>query len=344
MTERFYLAGDVSSALTQFAAYGLALLAEEEFPDAQVSLSYTQEARPRAVLDLKVVRADDVAVAVRDVAQRWSQPDAWAQKLLRYPDGKKSAHRSPFSPRIKGFEDEETWLEHVSFRAAELDRLVDDHLALQFIHGLGEAAYWRKESNSPRPDDGASRWEMKTRNRGEEFIANRFAGLVKEVATWAPQQILNGLAGTTLNDVIGKQKADSRTSTGLTRPQPVDNALALVALLGMSLMPPIRDLRGISITPGAYPRRVTHPRWMVLPVPIEPTTVDRMRSIMLSAQFDHVAEAAVGQAKADSEMETAGRAWLRSRNIAAVSVFQIFKGGSSSAPERQVLDGTLVIL
>lgn len=344
MTERLYIAGDVSSALTHFASYGLALLIEEERPGAQVLLTYTEDSPPRSVLVLRGVSSADVGIAVQKVAQRWSCPESWAQKLLLYPDGKKHALRSPFSPRIKGFEDEKTWTGHVSFRAAELDRLSEDGLALQFIHGLGEAAYWRKESNSPRPDDGASRWEMKTRNRGEEFIANRFAGLVREVATWDSQQILTGIKGVSLNDAIGNQKSDSRTSTGLTRPQPVDNALAFVALLGMGIMAPIRDLHGISITPGAYPQRVTHPKWMVLPVPINPTTMERMRSILLSAQFDLVARARVGEAWGDNDLETTGRAWLRSRNIAAVSVFPIFKGGSSSAPERQVLDGTLVVL
>lgn len=344
MTEKFHLAGDVSSALTHFAAYGVALLIEAECPDARVLLSYSQESRPRAILELDGINSEGVAVAVREVAHRWSQPDSWAQKLLSYPDGKGSALRSPFSPRIKGFIDEETWTRHILFRSAELDRLGEDKLALQFINGLGEAAYWRRESNPPRPDDGASRWEMKTRNRGEEFIANRFSGLVREVATWDSPQILNGLVGCSVKDAIGKQKADSRTSTGLTRPQPVDNAMAFVALLGMGLMPPIRDIRSISTTPGAYPRQVTHPKWMVLPVPIEPITVERMRSIILSEQFDLVAKVAVGDSDELPEMEVAGRAWLRSRNVAAISIFPIFKGGSSLASERQVLDGTLEIL
>lgn len=344
MTEQIYLSGDVTSALTHFAAYGLALLVEEELAGARARISYSEEAQPRAIVDLEGATSLEVAEAVRKVAVRWTEPGSWTQERLDYPDGKKSAMRSPFSPRIKGFEDEETWARHIAFRAAHLDSLVDDRLALQFINGLGEAAYWRRESNSPRPDDGASRWEMKTRNRGEEFIANRLSVLVAEVSTWGASDILSGLEGTTLNDAIGKQKPDSRTSTGLTRPQPTDNALAFVALLGLGMMPPIRDIHGISVTPAAYPHRVTHPRWMVLPVPIVPTTVERLRSVLYSAHLDAVAQSAVGIESQEEDLHGAGRAWLRSRNIAAVCVFSIFKGGSSSAPERQVLSGTLEIL
>lgn len=344
MTDQIRLAGDVTSALTHFAAYGLALLVEEEIEGASARLFFTQEAQPRAVVDLEGATPLDVARAVQKTAERWAQPESWVQELLDYPDGKKSALRSPFSPRIKGFEDEETWARHTAFRATHLDSLIDDRLALQFIHGLGEAAYWRRESNSPRPDDGASRWEMKTRNRGEEFIANRFSSLVAEVSTWDAAEILSGLEGTTLNDAIGKQKPDSRSSTGLTRPQPTDNALALAGLLGIGLVPPIRDIHGISITPGAYPHGVTHPRWMVLPVPIVPVTLERLRSMLFSPHLDAVAQAAVGIETQEQDLEGAGRAWLRSRNFAAVSIFSIFKGGSSSAPERQVLSGTLVVL
>ncbi|WP_426716400.1 hypothetical protein [Corynebacterium auriscanis] len=344
MTARISLAGDVSSALTHFATYGLAILVEEEIVGARVMISYTHDPQPRSVLEIGGVTEVDVAEAIRKVAIRWSLPDSWTQSVMEYPDGKKVESRSPFSPRIKAFGDRKTWVKHFAFRHDFLDRLSDDGLALQFINGLGEAAYWRKESNSPRPDDGASRWEMKTRNRGEEFVVHRFAGLATEVATWDPWQIVEGLKGRSVNDVIGKNNSDSRTSTGLTRPQPTDNALAFVALLGMGLMPPIPNVRGMSITPGAYPQHTIHPRLMILPVPSEYVTVERIRSIIYSAQLDVVARRILEGSVNDPELDEAERVWLKHRNIAALAVFPIFKGGSSSAPERQVLDGSLVIL
>ncbi|OHR23861.1 hypothetical protein HMPREF2787_10550 [Corynebacterium sp. HMSC061H03] len=344
MTQRMLIAGNVSSALTHFATYGLALLIDSDIDGAESRVFFTEEAYPRAILEIDGCAPPDVATALRAIAQRWADRKSWAQATMEYPDGKQTVARSPFSPRIKQFGDSLVWERHSSFRNNYLDSLSTDSMALQFIQGLGEAAYWRQESNSPRPDEGASRWEMKTRNHGQEFIVHRLAPLVTELAAWPVEQILGGLEGKILNDVIGKNKADSRSASGFTAPRPTDNALAFAALLGMSMVPPIRNIDALSVTPGAYPQNITHPNWMVLPVPTTPVTSERLRSILLSKQLDEVAKSVLEMNGNRLSAPEAGKIWLRNRGVPAVAVFSILKAGSASAPERQVLNGNLVVL
>ncbi|MEX3504814.1 aldehyde dehydrogenase [Corynebacterium sp. LK2510] len=344
-SEHLTLAGDVTSALTHFAAFGLMIVIQEECEHARALFWFTEEPSPRAVLHLDGCNRMEVAEAVGRVARRWAADNSWVQETVSYPSGNGNAEeRSPFSPRIKAFTDPQTWQKHSAFRHGHIDALAGDGVARRLIAGLGEAAYWRAESNSARPDEGASRWEMKTRNKGQEFIVHRLAPLVSEVASWSVDDILDGIEGKCLRDAIGKMAPDSRTSTGLTTPQPVDNALALIALLGMGMMPPVVRLRGIAVTPGAYPNTVTHPQWMVLPVPVCPVTAERFHGVVLSSQFDQVTRSILGFEEEKSGLDTAGRAWMISRNLPAVAVFPILKTGSSSAPERQVLNGNLVVL
>jgi CRISPR-associated protein Csb3 len=60
------------------------------------------------------------------------------------------------------------------------------------IGALGEPAYWPTDRNA---DAGASRWEMKTRNQGAEFVGNRLVPLAQAVAARTIEQTLTGLTG-----------------------------------------------------------------------------------------------------------------------------------------------------
>src|SRR5690606_39049936 len=107
----------------------------------------------------------------------------------------------------------------------------------RFIGALGEPAYWAASNDGIRPDNGASAWEMKTRNRGEDFVRNRLSLLAKSVSQRGEQQVLSGLLGTSIVDEVGKNGLDSRTPTGLAAPGVADNARAWCALWAISLFP-----------------------------------------------------------------------------------------------------------
>lgn len=353
MMSTITLAGTMKQALTHFALLGLAKIAETAYP-GKVRLWWSTDAIPRAHLSVEGADVEDLARLVRNLATDWSKDQAWPQIRRDYHHGKATSVASPFSPRIKAIDavkNPDEWKGHQDARIKVLDVLdaERDWLSLELISALGEPAYWRQENKDPRPDHGASRWEMKTRNRGEEFVSQRFGPLCREVAEWDFSAISAGLSGEILNDSIGKNASNSRTSTGLTPPGPVDVAVAFVALVGIAAFPMARHTHRINATPGAFPATRLHPSVMVLPMPTTPVTPSRMGGIIESEELG-VITVREGTRMVNKEKEgvtihvTQAAAWLRSRQVPAVTVFPVLLGGSSSAPERQVLNGELRLL
>ena len=349
------LAGDYRSALTHFALYGLAMLTEVHHPGA-VTLGWSDEATPKAQLNLEGIGLQTVAEYVAQYSAQLALADSWVAVNNEYGSGKKKAIFSPFSPRIRGIDPQinpDDWNNHQKARFDALDRLNldNDLLSLRWIAGLGEAAYWRFSNKERRPDHGASRWEMKTRNKGEEFVQHRLRPLCKELSKWSVEDISSGVIGATLRDTVGKNSADSRTSTGFTPPGPADVALTFAALLGIACFPVVLKVDQLSITPGAWPSDKLHPDNMVLPITTQKITPARLRAILRSRSFAEAVESVCG-VEADARESNAisilgsvrSAEWLKDRGVKAVVRFPILLAGSSSAPERQVQYGTVVPL
>lgn len=348
MTNNISLAGDVSSALSHFALAGLAQVARK-ISRRPVYISWTKRAVSTPQLIVDDVTLEDIAAELINVASTWS--GGWTSVTHTYGAGE----FSPFSPRFKPIDvakHPEDWQSHQAARKEAMDKLgvENDYLALRLIHGLGEAAYWRFDKKNPRPDHGASRWEMKTRNKGQEFIKDRFQLLAKEVAGWEMQRVVDGLTGRALQDVIGKNSETSRSSSGFTPPGPTDNALALAAILGISVFPVFHRMHKISITPCAFPDTKLHPDFMVLPVPLTPITVERYENIIVSGSLAKiVAEngAARGRPRADSNADSDNgdaHEQLKVLGVPACAIFKVNLGGSSSAPERYIEEGRVQLL
>jgi CRISPR-associated protein Csb3 len=343
------LGGPIGSALTHFAVYGLADIAETAFGPG-VTLGWTDAQEPRARVTVPDVTDGEIAAAVLRAASSESPRD-WHEKQVSYSSGTVA---SPFAPRFKAIDTDkhpEDWMRHQNARLRVLDALTAqrDTAELRFLDALGEASYWHIIRRQRQPDLGASRWEMKTRNQGQEFITHRYAPLCRELATWSPEQVLGGLTGASLRDPLGKDKQDSRSSTGFTPPGPADNAVVFCALRGITDFPMAHRVSTINATPGAWPAAALHPRSMLLPVPTAPITPARLRSVIVSAQLADLHDALMGTGEdagrdraADPAVPVraeAARAWLAVRQVTAVMRFPILKTGSSSAPERQVLEG-----
>jgi CRISPR-associated protein Csb3 len=343
------LGGAISSALTHFALYGLADIAADRFGSG-VTLGWTGEQEPKAWVGVPSATAEEISQAVLDAAST-DAPRDWPSVQLNYSS---KAVASPFSPRIKAIDTDKhpaDWERHQHAREDALDALTDagDLAELRFLAALGEASYWHIANNTRQPDRGASRWEMKTRNRGEEFISQRYGPLCRDLSTWSCEQVFEGLSGAGLRDPLGKNKQDSRSSTGFTRPTPTDNALVFCALRGIAEFPLAHRVSKINTTPGAWPDFVLHPRSMLLPVPTAPVTLARLRSVIVSRQLAilhefHMSDTEMREGRDGTHVVSpldaeVARTWLASRRCDAVVRFPIFKTGSSSAPERQVLDG-----
>lgn len=349
------LAGDYTSALTHFAQYGLASLAEQYHPQG-VTLGWSREAVPKAQITVKGADAHTLAGYLQKLAEQLSEPDTWVMRDVIYGSGKDEKKFSPFSPRIRVIDTKKystDWRKHQKARHEILDNLTanQDIPNLCWISGLGEAAYWRFDRKDNRPDHGASRWEMKTRNKGEEFVQHRLRPMCVELTNWSAEKILSGLSGESLNDSLGKNKSDSRTSTGFATPQPTDVALVFAALLGISVFPVIHQVHQLSVTPGAWPSDSLHPQKMVLPIATEHMTLARLRTTLRNRAYAQTVEQVCNpeydkyNSTAESVFESAGSTeWLKARGIQAVVRFPIKLAGSDSAPERQVQVGKSVLL
>lgn len=347
------LGGPVTSAFTHFALYGLAGIVEDRFGPV-VTLQWSEAQEPVCSVTVPGTSTEEMARAVLEAATPEGARN-WSSIQLEYSS---KAKASPFAPRIKAIDTDrhrEDWDRHQNARHRAIDSLLEegDFDELRFIGALGEASYWHVANNSRQPDRGASRWEMKTRNRGEEFISQRYRPLCEELSTWTVPQILDGLTGKAVRDPLGKNKQDSRSSTGFTRPAPADNAKAFCALRGISAFPVARLVTRINATPCAWPPTVLHPRSMILPVPTRAVTPARLRSVIVSEQLACLHEALmartepsnsrVGKVGEDPLETSAAKKWLAARSMAAVVRFPVLRTGSSSAPERQVLDGEVIL-
>ncbi len=341
-----HLAGADTSALTHFALYGLANIVESETAHT-VLLRWNPETRT-AELHLDALHHDDIGQAVHAHATRCAEQASWLHARVDHGGRPNTA---AFSPRIKLADTDEEWRTLQNVRTTHLDRLLDTdaYMDLAMIGGLGEPAHWRFVSKERRPDHGASRWEMKTRNQGEEFVGQRLLPMAEAVAARTPEAILDGLTGKTIIDELAGRKPNSQTATGFTRPATTDCAVAWCALWGITNFPTIHRISAISRTPAAFPGRVLHPTKMVLPIITNPITTARVRTILVSEALDTIADHLIGRPTDDhDEPDTTGAEaaskWLEARGIPAVMLFPIQKVGSDAAPQRIVLAGQVKLL
>lgn len=333
MTE-FVLASDYRSALSHFAGYGLAAILEDQGARG-LRIHWSDGAVPRLVLTGAGTPLD-VATAVHEHAETHSRPRSWVQQTFTVDGVGKNSEVGLFSPRIARPGDRAAWEALFTARHNSQDREENsgwlDSLMLQ---ALGEPAHWLVGTDLDEPDRGASRWEMKTRNRGEDFTRNRLSKLAHTVAARSVDGVLAGLTGESTTDEAGKDSDSSRSGTGLTRPARVDNAIAWCAIWGISWFRLIPRVKVQSFTPGATPPNRVHPAKMALPLASTPIAPARLRRILRSSEFD---DAAFGAADLPEQRAAIDR--LRRSGISGIVVFPIEVGGSSSAPERIVLSGT----
>lgn len=324
-------------ALDHFAGYGLTSILEDA-GEQDLRLRWTDEAVPRLILSGLNRDALTVSTTVKDHATRHTDPQSWIQRTTTVRRKGKDNEVGLFSPRIAAPEEPNGWKVLFAERRSVQDEADNaGWLDATMVQALGEPAHWMFGQKDAQYDSGASRWEMKTRNRGEDFTRNRLSRLAAVISVRTPEAILSGLTGKTLSDEAGRDSADSRSGTGFTRPGPVDNALAWCALWGVASFLLIPQDTTLAATPGSWPRNRVHPNQMTLPLVTSPTSPAKLRRIIRSRTFDVAAYATGNNADVSN---AASREILRKIGVTGFVRFPILKTGSSSAPERQVLAGS----
>jgi CRISPR-associated protein Csb3 len=344
MTE-LRLRGDFRSALSHMTMIGLAAILEDAgIPDVRVS--WTDELDSTPVDWTTGVDLAAAAAIVREHAERHSRSGSWVSERIDMPG--RPEPTGLMSPRIKAPKDRDGWEQLARARAHAIDALTNPchRLDLSFIGSLGAPSYWHSYGRDPRPDDGASRWEMKTRNRGEEFVGNRLSPLASCVAGRDATSIRQGLDGTITRDLPGKDLADSRTATGLAAPGPTDDAAAWCGLWAISQFPVIPLVSRPSRTAGHVRIGKGTRGWFYLPMPSRQMPMPRLRSIIVSGELELLVRAhlAKDQAVGQTLEVGAAREWLRRRGVGAVACFAIQASANPSAPELRALDAVVVPL
>jgi len=331
------LAGNPRSALAHLAPVGLASILRDGGDRSARSWWDLDTARPYVRCSLSV---DEIGESViRHACERTE--DSW---LCAKIAGGSRRCMSLFSPRIKAAE-----LHHWGDYVAERDEWLAENQAtltsldFRMLASLGQPAWWRCDPKETRPDDGASRWEMKTRNRGEEFLANRMVPLTKVMGHRSAAQVIAGLRGESLLDELSTNPPDSRTATGLSIPGPTDSALAYVALWAIASLRTAHRAKDVSESAGMCPRHRVHPTVAFLPVFATPVTTRHFAAVAASRALDEVGSR--GRPEIGENLGGSGeKNWLREQGVHAVARFPVRKTGSTSAPERQILTGELSIL
>lgn len=349
------LGGDITSALTSFAGLGLALILEGDGA-RRVRLGWTDAAKPRMVVTADGYDDEAIAETVHRHAQVATSDDSWIQANLE--DEPWNGASAVFSPRIKSATDKDSKKQAPSaeevanrwhrLQLARWDPAVDENnrsgdmwgwCSSELIGALGEPAYWRfarADQKDPRPDEGASRWEMITRNQGKDFIKSRLRRLADFVADRDVSHVLSGLIGeSTCDEAYANKRSDeSRTATGLTPPKFTDSALAWCALWGIASFPVIHRLAGASVTVGALPVGRVTPEYLVLPALVGSYSLARWRAILTSAQL----------VRATTEKTGTARAWLATHGVRALIQFSVFVSSNENARERYLRSGILTVL
>lgn len=328
------LPGDPYRAFDHLYAFGLAGILEDA--GYRCTLHWT-DLDPHPVLT--GVDWDTAARAVHAHATRATQSDSWVQA-----DGHGPHTAALFSPRVKPMRPE-LWFAQ---RYQALDQADDlSALDLAMIGALGEPSYWNDDRGEARPDNGATRWEMKTRNRGEEFVGNRLRKLAASVSARTPEAIRDGLSAVTLVDEAGGNKPDSRTPTGLAIPGPTDNARAWCALWGISFLPVSHRTDS---SPRAESSRVAGHigsrlgGTFYLPFIEQSVPLARLRNVIRSGQLRAVAQAFSALHAPPPSRTIGDRAWLTDRGVVAVALFPVHRSDNANAPERWAQPGRIVLL
>lgn len=331
----FELSGGIEDAVTHFAAQGIAEILNEA--GAVTARWGWRDGSPAHAVVESSLTAEELGHAVSAHARRHAQGDSWVQATA---DGR----RGVLSPRVAAPKTRSEWRTRESSRLQALDAAttaLDD----RFIASLGRPAYWNVDSAVPNADAGASRWEMKTRNRGETFVGERLAPLATIVARRDESSIIAGLSGVKVVDEAGKNKPDSRTATGLVAPRPTDDALAWCALWGISATAVWWRPEGVAPTTAVMPTGTTHPVLAALPVFTRCVTPALYRRIVRSVEWAGVCTALNESHNSGGSLDVgAAAAAVVALGVDVSVVFRIHKGGSSSAPERYLEGGRIVAL
>ncbi len=293
---------------------------------------------------------DQISEIVKEHAERWSQSSPLTSQddytVANESDNSGGKLHATMSPRLSNLGVSAGWKKLQANREAAIDAM-ETFGDYRYFGALGQPSYWsgERKHNKLRSEFGASRWEMVTRNQGQEFIGGRLLPLAKKVAARSVEEVQDGLLGRITEDEVGGNKASSRTATGLHAPSKTDNARAWCALLGVSAFPTRITTIGddTSRDSSAALFQLKGPiRFAILPLFDRYWTTSKYRSVVRS---EALAKFGIQQARPTRDyMQFVGVAsdWLEEKGVLACCLFNQFMSDNDNAPERWLEPGEII--
>lgn len=333
--------GGVETLLSHMALLGAALIAEDAGLQ-RVRLWWSDAPRPVPHLEYEGDGPEDLAKSVRTLAQRLAAEHSWTHARVETgAEGKPLEFSTLFNGRTKTPQTAEAWEEVEQKRATGFTEM-QSPLERELARSLGRQAWWFVDAKPLKPASGANNWEMRARNQGLEFLDDRFIPLAREVSSWGDEQIVDGLCGRTVNDVIGKNQSDSRTATGFTELGATDNAVAFCALVALAAPTVMHRVKEASASAAFVARRGNDLGVLLMPVAAMPVTPRRLVAVMRSRELIEHGMAFRSEA-GDEDATTigAGRR-LASWGMIATVAFAQWVSDNKNAPERKALTGRVI--
>lgn len=328
---------DARVLVSHLALLGLLAIVEDGEPQRLITGGWTHGMSPRPWVEAEGLDVVEIGGRIRSFAAKRSGDGEW---IAANVDGTDTAL---MSPRAKAPVRSDEWSGRIGHRRRVIDTLLDEShdIDLRMLGGLGELSFWHTAHNGDaRPDHGASRFDMQTRNSGSELVGTKVRPLARIIAGRSHEAIADGLTGVALRDEIGQD----RSATGFAPPGPIDSAIAWCAFWGMASLPVAPRVAHSATTAiarvGRQDEILAFPLWTI---PQRPAAV---RGLVADERTTDVAEqASRGEANGDGPDPAASAAaseWLARRGVVAVVSFTVELLGSTKAPERRARRGTVI--
>lgn len=340
---------DASDAFSHLLMVGLASILEDDDTARCCRFRWLDTLRAFEFETSDELNIDQMAAIISEHAKRWAQSlplnseDDYTIVSESNTSGK-TLHAT-MSPRLSGLSVPCGWRKLQKDREAAIDsmRTFGDY---RYFGALGQPSYWSGEqSHKLRSDFGASRWEMVTRNRGQEFIGGRLLPLSQCVAARSVENIRDGLLGTKIEDEIGNNKSTSRAATGLHAPAKTDNARAWCALMGVAAFPTRVTTRGDDMArdSSAALFQIKGPvRFAILPLFDQYWTTAEYRSVVRSEALARFGIQKILSTDTEMQLVDVSSDWLEEKGVAACCIFNQFVSDNASAPERWLEQGEII--
>lgn len=348
---------DATDAFSHLFMVGLASILEDADAERVCAFRWKDTLQAFELKTNDGLGIDQMAEAVHAHAKRWSQSLPLTSEndyTVVDKDAKPSQTlHATMSPRLSNLGVSFGWEKLQKDRESAVDAMqtAGDY---RYFGALGQPSYWsgKKNKDDLQSDNGASRWEMVTRNQGKEFVRDRLLPLSQIVAARSVDEVRDGLLGLRIEDETGKNEATSRTATGLHAPSKTDNARAWCALLGVSAFPTRISTDGSHASASgsgvfrdssaALFQLKGQIRFAILPLFDQYWTTAKYRSIVRSSAL---AEFGIQHARAidtQSRLASASIDWLDEKGVLACCLFNQFMSNNPSAPERWLEPGEII--